>query len=296
MQGLHLTADLHRCRCDSHWLLDAQALGRACVDAVNVAGLQAVAEHHRRVHHRGRMQRVHGHLRGIQLLGQRHRERHLRELGLRVGRAALVVALQHHVIEIHRPLGARGHVDDSRRRAGLNLWQQLARQQEVREVVDGEGELVAVPALAAWVAGAAQDAGVVDEQMQPRMRRTDARGELAHVLQRTQVTWLVGCAPRTGRGDLGRDGAPPALVQTVHDDRGAHPTQAPRNHLAQSAGRAGDQGRLAVHVDYWRWRRGVCGNRVHQEQQAEQGCQAWHWDSPGDNSGFPPWGYAGNRT
>jgi S-adenosylmethionine decarboxylase len=34
MQGLHLTADLHRCRCDSHWLLDAQALGRACVDAV----------------------------------------------------------------------------------------------------------------------------------------------------------------------------------------------------------------------------------------------------------------------
>jgi S-adenosylmethionine decarboxylase len=44
MQGLHLTADLHGCCCDSHWLLDAQALGRACVDAVNVAGLQAVAE------------------------------------------------------------------------------------------------------------------------------------------------------------------------------------------------------------------------------------------------------------
>jgi len=44
MQGLHLTADLHRCRCDSPWLLDAQALGRACVDAVNAAGLQAVAE------------------------------------------------------------------------------------------------------------------------------------------------------------------------------------------------------------------------------------------------------------
>ena len=44
MQGLHLTADLHRCRCDSPWLLDAQALARACVDAVNAAGLQAVAE------------------------------------------------------------------------------------------------------------------------------------------------------------------------------------------------------------------------------------------------------------
>ncbi|MBK7506964.1 MAG: adenosylmethionine decarboxylase [Comamonadaceae bacterium] len=44
MQGLHLTADLHGCRCDSHWLLDAQALGRACIDAVDAAGLQAVAE------------------------------------------------------------------------------------------------------------------------------------------------------------------------------------------------------------------------------------------------------------
>ena len=44
MQGLHLTADLHGCCCDSHWLFDAQALGRACVDAVAAAGLQAVAE------------------------------------------------------------------------------------------------------------------------------------------------------------------------------------------------------------------------------------------------------------
>ena len=44
MQGLHLTADLHGCCCDSRWLLDAQALGHACVDAVAAAGLQAVAE------------------------------------------------------------------------------------------------------------------------------------------------------------------------------------------------------------------------------------------------------------
>lgn len=44
MQGLHLTADLHRCRCDSRWLLDAELLGRACVDAVAAAGLQAVGQ------------------------------------------------------------------------------------------------------------------------------------------------------------------------------------------------------------------------------------------------------------
>ena len=42
MQGLHLTADLHHCRCDGRWLLDAPALGAACADAVRAAGLQAV--------------------------------------------------------------------------------------------------------------------------------------------------------------------------------------------------------------------------------------------------------------
>lgn len=42
MHGLHLTADLHDCQCDAHWLLDAEALGAACVEAVEAAGLQCV--------------------------------------------------------------------------------------------------------------------------------------------------------------------------------------------------------------------------------------------------------------
>ena len=42
MQGLHLTADLHHCRCPSLWLTDAQALGQACVRGVNAVGLQVV--------------------------------------------------------------------------------------------------------------------------------------------------------------------------------------------------------------------------------------------------------------
>jgi len=44
MHGLHLTADLHGCRCAPHWLLDADALGRACTEAVLASGLQAVAQ------------------------------------------------------------------------------------------------------------------------------------------------------------------------------------------------------------------------------------------------------------
>ena len=44
MQGLHLTADLHQCRCAPHWLTDAAALGARCLQAVNTSGLHAVGQ------------------------------------------------------------------------------------------------------------------------------------------------------------------------------------------------------------------------------------------------------------
>jgi S-adenosylmethionine decarboxylase len=42
MQGLHLTADLHQCRCDAALLVDAAAVLQLCVTAVKASGLQAV--------------------------------------------------------------------------------------------------------------------------------------------------------------------------------------------------------------------------------------------------------------
>lgn len=42
MKGLHLTADLYRCRCEGAWLTDAARLGEWCVSAVEAVGLQAV--------------------------------------------------------------------------------------------------------------------------------------------------------------------------------------------------------------------------------------------------------------
>ena len=42
MQGLHLTADLHNCRCDARWLTDAPQLGEWCTLAVRGAGLEPV--------------------------------------------------------------------------------------------------------------------------------------------------------------------------------------------------------------------------------------------------------------
>jgi S-adenosylmethionine decarboxylase len=42
MQGLHLTADCHHCRCDAALLVDANAVLQLCVTAVKASGLQAV--------------------------------------------------------------------------------------------------------------------------------------------------------------------------------------------------------------------------------------------------------------
>lgn len=44
MHGLHLTADLHDCRCATQWLVDAQALGAACVSVAEAVGLQVVGK------------------------------------------------------------------------------------------------------------------------------------------------------------------------------------------------------------------------------------------------------------
>ena len=44
MQGLHLTADLHHCRCAPQWLLDAAQLTPACLDAVKACGLSPVQQ------------------------------------------------------------------------------------------------------------------------------------------------------------------------------------------------------------------------------------------------------------
>ena len=43
MHGLHLTADLQQCGCESHWLTDAQLLLEKSLAAVRDAGLQPVA-------------------------------------------------------------------------------------------------------------------------------------------------------------------------------------------------------------------------------------------------------------
>ena len=42
MKGLHLTADLYRCRCEAAWLADADQLHAWCVASVEAVGLRLV--------------------------------------------------------------------------------------------------------------------------------------------------------------------------------------------------------------------------------------------------------------
>lgn len=44
MKGLHLTADLYRCRCEPAWLADAQQLQAWCEAAVQAVGLQPLEQ------------------------------------------------------------------------------------------------------------------------------------------------------------------------------------------------------------------------------------------------------------
>jgi S-adenosylmethionine decarboxylase len=44
MKGLHLTADLYRCRCEAAWLTDAAQLRAWCEAAVQAVGLEPVEQ------------------------------------------------------------------------------------------------------------------------------------------------------------------------------------------------------------------------------------------------------------
>lgn len=44
MKGLHLIADLYRCRCEAEWLDDAEKLQEWCVATAQAVGLEPIAQ------------------------------------------------------------------------------------------------------------------------------------------------------------------------------------------------------------------------------------------------------------
>ena len=105
-----------------------------------------------------------------QLAGEIDGEDDLGELALAIGAPAVIALCQHHIGEIEGLLAEGGHIDDTRRRAFLEEGEQQMGQQEAREIIDGEAQLMPVAAGASLIApGAAAQPGIVDQDMQARM-------------------------------------------------------------------------------------------------------------------------------
>jgi hypothetical protein len=138
---------------------------------------------------------------------------------------------------------------------------------EVRQVIDREHQLVAIGALATLIVAGAADAGVVDQQVQPRMHGPHPPGQRLDLVERSQIARVVDRAPRPGPGDLRGDLGTSRLVESVDNHDCAQGAEAPGNRFAEPAGRAGDQGRLALHVDRFLGR-GPGGDGPEQDQKA----------------------------
>ena len=178
------------------------------------------------------MQRVRDHARALEFLGEIDGEHDLGELALAVGGDAAVAPGQHDVREVDRLLAGRRDVDDARRRGGLQQRQQLVGQQEAREIVHREAQLVAVDAgLPARHRPCRADAGVVDQEVEAVHGAAHLVRQAAHLGQRRQVGLQEGGAA-AGLGDL----AAPAPRRAWR--RGRAPARASRPCPAPSQPRA----------------------------------------------------------
>ena len=190
-------------------------------------------------HVRRRVQAGGGDAAALQLLGQVEREQDLRELALAVRAHPVVALVEHHVVEVDRHLPAGGDVHDPRRRRPAQQVEQPPGQRVAGEVVDREPELVAVRALHPLAAAGdvAADAGVVDQDVEPRLAREHVFGQSPHLGE---------------RGQIGPVGAHPVAAAQLRHRRGDPLLAAP----VDQNGRAGrDRGTRERRARARRWRR-----------------------------------------
>ena len=179
----------------------------------------------------------------LELLGQVEGEHDQGELALAVGLNTAVVALEHHVLEVDRSLAGRAHVDDPRRGRALDQRQQASGEQEGCEVVDREGQLVAVGALLTAAGGA--DPGVVDEHVDPGLLEQGV-GKLPDLVQRGEIRpspFQLAAGPRP---QLLEQRLTLLLVSPVEDEAGAARGQLVCEPLAEAIRRPGDHDRPLV--------------------------------------------------
>src|SRR5215203_925988 len=141
-------------------------------------------EDHPGVHQGGGVQGVDGDATVPETLRELEGEHHLGQLALRVCAHGIVATLQHHIVEVYRALSGRGDVDHPGRGGVAKQGQKQTREQEVRQVVNGEGQFVAVLALPAL---SRYDARVVDEHVEAVLLREDLLRQGAHLAEGGEV-------------------------------------------------------------------------------------------------------------
>ena len=128
--------------------------------------------------------------------------------------------------------------------ATFDCWDEQARQEKAREIVDGEAQLAAVGADLARVAGPA-DPGVVDENVEAVRLALDNVRELAHLAERSQIGLkeprLAALSP-----DLGDDRLAAPSVASVDEHARALRSEPKGEPAPDAVGRAGDEDRLAL--------------------------------------------------
>jgi len=169
------------------------------------------------------------------------REQNLRELRLTVRAEAAVSPIALEVVEMDRAarVGARGDVDDARRRGLLEEVEQQVRQQKSGKIVDLERSLEAVRRDLAM---RRVDAGVIDEDIEPRilplefLREGPDRGltrEIDDFEEDPRVSRLAQ--------DLLSSSLPPRGIPARHHNGAAQSGETHRGRLADSGVRAGHE-------------------------------------------------------
>ena len=172
--------------------------------------------------HEARVHAVGRHAGALQPASQLDGEQDVRQLGVAVGAERPVPMLELEVGEVDAASSRRdrGRGHHARRRAGREQVGQLGGQQEARQVIQGEGQLVPVRRK---TPAAEHGAGVVDQHVEAAVQRPELRGDAPYLGLLRQIADEKPQTIVAGRAaDLRQHGVATGLVASDHDQRGPH--------------------------------------------------------------------------
>ena len=210
--------------------------------------LDLEGQRHRGAHRRRRVERVGQDPFLLERRSHVDRHHHLGELALGVTPPSVVALCHHHIVEVDGRLGARRHVDDSRRGAGGDQREQPLCQEVVGQVVHREVHLIP---LGAELPRAVEDEAhprVVDEDIEALGVAHDRVGKAPHLIERGKVGPVERGAPLAALRDFVDQRVPPRGASPGDQNVRAGGGNTTRHVAAKSVGGAGDEDHLSRQV------------------------------------------------